>query len=554
MNKPETYSTRAYYTGPAALHRRAVYKGIGLTDADLDRPLIAVVNTYSEVCPGHFHLQELVRSVKAGIWQAGATPLEFSTISQCATQTLGLPGIRYDLPARELIALDIETIVETQLFDGLVIVTTCDKTIPGALLGAARLDLPTVIVPGGIMETGTVHGQEVSLADLDERVFSGKTRTWSQEEQALWENCVVPGSGACPIMGTANTMQILSEVLGISMPFSSTKTANSAAQLRLAKEAGRRIVELVQNNVRFSRIATREALENMTAAAMALGAASNSVLHMLALSHELGCEDRINLEHIARISREIPCILDVKPVGSRYLNALEAAGGVPAVLSRLTPWLHGETVGISGVPMSELCRRGAALLEASGSDVVHTTEDPVMHNGGIMVLRGNLADSAIVRAFRHSRNTFRGQAKVYDTQEAAIEAVRQKEVRPGDVLVLRFMGPQGGPGMPDCFGVASAVVGAGLEETVAVITDGRFSGFARGVGVCQICPEAAVGGGLSRVRTGDTIVIDTEQGLLQDLAEDFSTRDAAPCQKEEERGILHIYARIAGPAATGARL
>jgi len=216
------YFTKQYYTGKQSAHRRAVYKGMGLTDEDLNRPLIAVVNTFSEVCPGHFHLQGLVKSLKAGIWQAGATPLEFSTISQCATQVLGLEGIRYDLPARELIALDIETIVATQLFDGLVIVTTCDKTIPGALLGASRLDIPTVIIPGGMMGTGWVEGKAVSLADLDEKVFSGKIFDMSDEEVKEWEDNVIPGSGACPIMGTANTMQVLSESLGMSMPFSST--------------------------------------------------------------------------------------------------------------------------------------------------------------------------------------------------------------------------------------------------------------------------------------------------------------------------------------------
>lgn len=548
------YKTRPYYTGPASLHRRAVYKGIGLTDADLDRPLIAVVNTFSEVCPGHFHLQNLVKSVKAGIWQAGATPLEFSTISQCATQTLGLPGIRYDLPARELICLDIETIVETQMFDGLVIVTTCDKTIPGALLGAARLNLPTVIVPGGIMETGRIGGKEVSLADLDERVFSGKTAAWSEQEQKRWEDQVVPGSGACPIMGTANTMQILAEVAGVTMPFASTKVANMAAQLRLAKQAGSRIADMVEKNIRFSDIVTQKAMENMVTAAMALGAASNSIVHMLALSHELGYEETINIDFIADVSKKIPCIVDTKPVGTRYLTELEAAGGVPAVLSRLTDYLHGECVGVSGQTVAEICRQGAELLEESGSDIVCSISEPVMKNGGIVVLRGNLADSAVVRAFKHSKNKFVGKAKVFETQESAIKAVKQGLVTEGDALILRFLGPRGGPGMPDCFGVASAVVGAGLEETVAVITDGRFSGFARGVGVCQICPEAAVGGPLAKVRDGDTIIIDTEKGMLTVEAEDFDTRAPVPCPETNEKGILRIYSKIAGAAATGARL
>ena len=550
----DDYPTKQYYTGRSSLHRRAVYKGIGLTDEDLERPLIAVINTFSEVCPGHFHLRYLADSVKNGIWQAGATPLEFSTISQCATQTLGLPGIRYDLPARELIALDIETIVETQLFDGIVIIVTCDKTIPGALLGAARLDLPAVIVPGGIMETGRIRGKETSLADLDEKVFSGKAESWTQEEANLWENSVVPGSGACPIMGTANTMQILSEVLGVSMPFSSTKIANTASQLRLAKQAGYRITELVRQGKRFSDIVTREAMANMVTAAMSMGSASNSIVHMLALSHELGYEDEINIDYIAGRSREIPCLVNVKPVGTHYLPDLERAGGIPAVMGQIEDELYPDCIGVSGQTVHEICEQGRKLYEESCSDVICSRENPVMANGGIVVLRGNLAESAVVRAFKHSKNRFSGTARVYETQEDAIAAVKANEVRPGDALILRFMGPKGGPGMPDCFGVSSAVVGAGLEETVAVITDGRFSGFARGIGVCQICPEAADGGPLARVRDGDPIVIDTELGLVEDRAEDFASRKPVPAPERKEKGILGIYARIAGSASSGARL
>ncbi len=548
------YYTKQYYTGRSAAHRRAVYKGIGLTDEDLERPLIAVINSFSEVCPGHFHLQNLVKSIKDGIWQAGGTPLEFSTISQCATQTLGLPGIHFDLPARELIALDIETIVETQLFDGIVIAVTCDKTIPGALLGAARLDLPTVIVPGGIMETGKIDGKETSLADLDEKVFSGKISSWSEEEVRKWEDGVIPGSGACPIMGTANTMQILSEVLGVSMPFSSTKVANTAAQLRLAKQAGYRVMELVRSNTKFSDIVTRQAFANMVSAAMSMGSASNSIVHMLALSHEMGYQDEINIDYIAKRSREIPCLVDVKPAGSHYLTDLERAGGIPAVMGQIEEYLDPDCVGVSGQSVHEICECGRRLYAESGSDVICSRDNPVMANGGVIVLKGNLADSAVVRAFKHSKNEFEGRAKVYSTQEDAIAAVKRGEVQPGDALILRFMGPKGGPGMPDCFGVSSAVVGAGLEETVAVITDGRFSGFARGVGVCQICPEAADGGPLAKVRDGDLIVIDTAHGLLEDRAEDFASREIVPAPKRTQKGILGIYARIAGSAATGARL
>jgi len=548
------YPTRQYYTGNSSVHRRAVYKGIGLTDRDLNQPLIAVVNTFSEVCPGHHHLQSLVQSVKDGIWQEGATPLEFSTISQCATQTLGLDGIRYDLAARELIALDIETIVETQLFDGLVIVTTCDKTIPGALLAAARLDLPTVIVPGGIMRTGKLDGREVSLADLDEKVFSGKIDSMPPEEITRWENGVIPGDGACPIMGTANTMQSLSEALGVSLPFSSLQIAGTASQKRLAKLAGNRIVQLVRDNITFSRIATPQALQNMIKTAMALGAASNSVVHMLALSHDLGYQDEINIHYISQVSRQVPCVSDTKPVGGYYLTYLSEAGGVPAVMSRIETKLSTGCSTVTGQTIGDICRLGAAELQRSGSPVVRTIDDPVMENGGIIVLHGNLADSAVVRAFKHSKNRFEGTVKVYESQQEAVEAVKSGSVLPGDALVLRFMGPKGGPGMPDCFGVSAAVVGAGLEETVAVVTDGRFSGFAKGVGVCQICPEAASGGPLAKVRTGDRIVIDTQNGSIDDLAADFDQRPVVPAPDRHEKGMLRIYSMIAQEANRGARL
>lgn len=548
------YFTKQYYTGKRSAHRRAVYKGVGLTDRDLDRPLIAVVNTFSEVCPGHFHLKSLTESVKNGIWQAGATPLEFSTISQCATQVLGLSGIRYDLPTRELIAMDIETVAGLQLFDGLVIVTTCDKTVPGALLGASRLDLPTLIVPGGLMDTGCVECREVSLADLDEKVFSGRIFSMDDETVREWEDSVIPGSGACPIMGTANTMQVLSEALGVSLPFSSTKMAGSAAQLRLAKEAGNRIAELVEQNIRFSDIVTRGALANMIKTAIAIGAASNSILHMLALSHDMGYSDELDIDYIAGVSRRIPCILDTKPVGEYYLTELERAGGMPAVMSVISGELDTGQINISGKTLGEICSKGKKRREVNNSPVIRTLGDPVMKNGGIIVLRGNLAESAVVRAFKHSKNKFAGKARVFNSQSEAMAAVEAGEVKKGDVLVLRFMGPRGGPGMPDCFGVSGAVVGAGLEEDVAVITDGRFSGFAKGVGVCQMTPEAASGGPLAKVRDGDTIVIDTERGIISDETPGFEERIPTVCPERNEKGILRIYSLIAGEAREGARL
>ena len=550
----QDYYTKQFYQGKGAAHRRAVYKAMGFTDDDLNRPLVAVINTFSEVCPGHMHLQELTQSVKDGVWQAGATPMEFPTISQCATQVLGEDGIRYDLPARELVALDIETIVKTQLFDGMVVVTTCDKMIPGVFIAAARLDIPTVVVPGGLMEPGNVGGVEVSLADLDEKVFSGKIHAMNDEEVAEWEDNVAPGLGACPIMGTANSMQCLCEALGLCLPGSATKVAGTGAQRRLAKHAGNTIVRLIAENRRFSDIATPAAMRNMVRTAMSIGTAGNPVVHMLALFHEMGCEAELNIQTLAELSAVTPCITDVKPVGRYYLTELERAGGISAVLGSLQDVLDTQCVGVSGKPLGEIAKAGLAAYQKSGSDVIRDKNDPVMEQGGVVVLRGNLARSALVRMFKHSRNKFVGRAKVFESQQEAVRAVKEGEIVTGDVIVLRFMGPRGGPGMPDCFGVAAAVVGAGLETDVAIITDGRFSGFARGSGVCQITPEAAVGGALAKIWDGDEIVIDTIAGLLQNNAPGFDERDPAPAPERGEKGILRIYATIAGQADTGARL
>jgi dihydroxy-acid dehydratase len=299
---------------------------------------------------------------------------------------------------------------------------------------------------------------------------------------------------------------------------------------------------------------TREALSNMVKSAMSIGAASNSILHMLALSHDMGYNDTVDIDFIAEISRKIPCILDTKPVGNYYLTELERAGGMPAVMSTIIQNLDVGQIGVSGKTLGEVCEAGKKKKEAEGNPVIRSLEDPVMSNGGIIVLKGNIAESAVVRAFRHSKNQFTGIAKVFESQSEAMAAVEAGKVKKGDVLVLRFMGPKGGPGMPDCFGVSGAVVGAGLEEDVAVITDGRFSGFAKGVGVCQITPEAASGGPLAKVRDGDVIVIDTERGLISDEEPGFADRVPAVCPERKEKGILRIYSMIAGEAREGARL
>jgi dihydroxy-acid dehydratase len=555
MNWP----TAEYFSGPRSAHRRAVYKGMGYTDKDLSQPLVAVINTFSEVCPGHFHLRQVAQAVKNGVWQAGGTPFEFGTISQCATHSLGLPSMRYDLPARDLIAFDVETIVETQLFDAMLLVVTCDKTVPGALLAAARLDLPCIIVPGGVMRVGRHEGKKVSLADLDEKIFGGlrSGRSSAEEIEAL-EDHVCPGPGACPIMGTANTMQCLAEALGMALPYSATTTAASGEQLRLAKNAGRRIVEMIPLQDKARKIMGRNNLENMLRACMALGGSTNAVVHMLALACELGLEDIFNLDLIASFSDGTPCICDVTPTGSHYLDDLHRVGGVPALMAEMRDLLHLDAPGVSGVELRRILPESLAGAAADRREVIRSLDNPVAATGGLAVLKGSLAPlGSVARRLNNTIPYHKGRARCFDSQEEAVAALNLGRVKEGEVLVVRYCGPRGAPGMPDIYGVLAGVVGQGLEGKVAVVTDGRFSGFARGLGVCQISPEAAAGGPLAVVKDGDMIEIDLEKRVLNGpeegvLAERLKTWRRPP--HRSERGILGLYATNAQPAWKGARL
>jgi dihydroxy-acid dehydratase len=467
--------------------------------------------------------------------------------------------MRYDLPARDLIAFDVETIVETQLFDALVMLVTCDKTVPGALLAAARLDLPCIIVPGGIMRPGRHKGDKISLADLDEKIFGGLRSGLSsaQEIEAL-EDHVCPGPGACPIMGTANTMQCLSEALGMALPGSATTLAAGGEQLRLAKRAGQRIVEMIHAQVKAGKIMNQANLENMLRACMALGGSSNAVVHMLALAYELGLEDTFNLELVAAFSDSTPCICDVTPSGHFYLDDFHQAGGMPALLAELKPYLHLQAPLVSGSSLEGLLAEDRAGDPARRREVIRSLDNPVAATGGLAVLKGSLAPlGAVARRLNNTIPYHQGPARCFDSQEEAIAALDQGLVREGEVLVVRYCGPQGGPGMPDIYGVLAGVVGQGLEGKVAVVTDGRFSGFARGLGVCQVSPEAAGGGPLAVLQDGDLIEIDINKRLLngppdQVIEQRLRTWRRPPYR--EERGILGLYASNARPAWQGARL
>ena len=558
MPKKE-WKTQKYYHGPSGAHRRAVYKAMGYTTDDLTRPLIAIVNTWGEVCPGHSHLDHLTRAVRDGIWKSGGTPLEFAAISQCPTASLGEPMMRYDLPTRDLLSFDIEAIVEQQIFDGLVILVSCDKVVPGALLAAARLDLPCIILPGGCMEVGVCEGRQVTLSDLDEMVFGALPQGKADLRKiGLMEDVVCPSPGACSIMGTANTMQCLAEAVGMTLPFAATARAVSAERLRLGKSSGEAIVRMVFNEETARSIMGRNNLENMLRVCMALGGSTNGILHILALARELGLENEMNIERVDEVSRTTPCISDVRPVGKYFLPDLHEDGGVPAIMAELKPLLNLQARAVDGRRVRDWVKLGTPRLKGERRSI-HSLKKPLFPHGGIAVLRGNIAPiSSLARMLNNTIPSHRGPARCFDSQEAAVGALKTGKIREGEVIVVRYAGPRGAPGMPDIYALLATVVGMGLEGKLAVVTDGRFSGFARGLGVCQVSPEAAVGGPLALLKDGDIISISLpDRSLNAEIPDsEWKGRKAKwrPPEPKNAPGILGLFGVNAEQAHQGARL
>jgi dihydroxy-acid dehydratase len=532
---------------------------MGYTTDDLSRPLIAIVNTWGEICPGHYNLDHLTRTVRDGIWKAGGTPLEFNAISQCPTASLGEAMMRYDLPTRDLLAFDIEAIVEQQIFDGLVILVSCDKVVPGALLAAARLDLPCVILPGGCMEVGVCDGKQVTLSDLDELVFGALPQGNADLGKIeLMEDIVCPSPGACSIMGTANTMQCLAEAAGMTLPFAGTARAVSAERLRLGKASGEAIVRMVFGGETARSILGPKNLENMLRVCMALGGSTNGILHILALARELGLEKHINMNTVDEFSRATPCISNVQPVGKYFLPDLHEDGGIPALMAELKPLLHSEARGVDGRSLQDWFKLGAPRLKKERRSIF-SLKEPLLPHGGIAVLKGNLAPiSSLARMLNNTIPSHKGPARCFNSQEEGMAALKSKKVKEGEVIVVRYSGPRGAPGMPDTYALLATVVGMGLEGKLAVVTDGRFSGFARGLGVCQVSPEAAVGGPLALVEDGDMISIDLPNRSLNAEIEDREWKERKarwhPREIKHAPGILGLFAVNAEQAHQGARL
>lgn len=553
------YFTKKFMTTANGAHRRAVYKSMGYTDLDLSQPLVAVANSWGEVCPGHYGLDKIAEKVKEGLWQKGLTPFEFNTISQCATLTLGLDGVRYDLATRDLVAFDIETVINLQMFDGIVFLPTCDKIVPGMLMAAARLNIPSIFVLGGVMGTGKLDGNTIDLSDLDEKIMgayiAGKI---SLSEIKNMEENACPTWGACPLMGTANTMQCLTEVLGMALPGSSTLPANSSIILRRAKEAGNLMYKIIKNKILPRNILSVKAMKNMITMLMAIGGSTNSIVHILALAEELDLGGQINLDLIDQISKNTPCLLNVKPNGPYYVNDFAQSGGVPQLMYEIKDKLFLDIPSINGKSVKENIeeKRNAKV----NREVIRNLKNPLSKDGGIVVLYGNIAPGgAILRQSACYRENLvhRGPAKVFNSKNEAIEAIKGRKIKPKDVVVVRYEGPKGGPGMPDIYAILAMICGMGLDKDVAVITDARFSGFARGFGVCQINPEAADNGPLAYLENDDEILIDIPNRKLEVLNNEiFKKREKSinPKNNKKYKGILQLYQKLGKPANKGAGL
>lgn len=537
-----------------AAHRSLLYC-TGLDQDDLHRPLIAVVNSFTEMVPGHIGLRELADYVKQGIWQAGGVPREFSTIALCDGICQGHDGMRYPLPSRENIADAIEMMVEAHHLDGMVMLPGCDKIVPGMIMAAARCDIPTIIIPAGPMLAGHYKGRtNITLTDMREFIGQTEVGKMSEEDLLALEQRALPTYGTCAMLGTANSISFLSEILGLALPHSTTAPAVSSEKRRYAKEAGKRILGLIQENLTARKILTRKNLLNGIRAVMAMGASTNTVLHLMAIAHEAQVE--LSLDDFDRISREIPYLCNLKPSGEYPMEAFHEAGGVQTVLKALEAKLDLDQLTITGKTL------GANLKEVSFADgpVIHSLDHPKKPEGGIAILYGNLAPKgAVVKkaGVKPSMYQFTGTARVFNYMEDACRAIQAGEIPAGTVIVLRYEGPKGGPGMREQHMVTSLLVGRGMDESCALITDGRFSGSTRGPAIGHISPEAAEGGPIAAVQDGDTITIDIpgRKLTLHLSAEEIQKRLAqVQLLRKPATPALQKYAALVTSADRGAIL
>lgn len=540
--------------GPDRAPARAYFRALGLTDDDLARPLVGIANTWTELMPCNSHLRRLAEQIKIGIREAGGTPLEFNTIAISDGISMGTEGMRTSLVSRDVIADSIELVARGYLLDGLVAISGCDKTIPAAVMALARMDLPGLMFYGGSILPGEFDGRPVTIQDVFEAVGAYQAGTIGADTLRGLEEHACPGPGACGGQFTANTMALAFEIMGISAIGSSDIPAMDPGKDAAAVRSGRLVMDLLRADLRPSRIITRQALENAIMVVAATGGSTNAVLHLLAVAQEV--HQPLTIDDFDRISQRTPLLADLKP-GGRFVAAdLHRAGGVRLVARRLLEagLLHGESVTVTGRSIGEETRRA---VETPGQTVVRAAANPLKVSGGIAILKGNLApEGCVVKLAGSERLQHRGPARVYDSEQAAFEAIRQHQVNPGDVVVIRYEGPVGGPGMPEMLAVTAAIMGAGLGESVALLTDGRFSGATRGLMAGHVAPEAARKGPIAALREGDTVSIDIRARRLDvDLpGNEIQARLAewTPPTPRYRSGVLAKYARSVSSASLGA--
>ena len=535
---------------------RAMLKGIGLDDEALARPLVGIATSWIETMPCNWNQRELARHVRRGILEAGGTPVEFNTIAVSDGVSMGTEGMRASLVSRETIADSIELVVRGHLLDGLVCLVGCDKTIPAAVMALARLDVPGLVLYNGSIAPGRFRGNDVTIQDVFEAVGAAAAGRMSLNDVHELEDVACPGAGACGGQFTANTMATVLEFLGISPAGLNDVPAMDPAKHEAAYEAGRIAMTLVRDDIRPSQVITREALENGAAAVAATGGSTNGVLHLLAIAHELGIE--LSIDEFDRIAERTPIVADIKPGGRFVATDLHAAGGVALVARELLKagLVHGDAPNVDGRSLADVA---SAVVETPGQEVVVPIERPLKATGGLAILRGNLApEGCVVKLAGHERLHHRGPARVFDSEEQCFAAVKAKSIEAGDVVVIRYEGPAGGPGMREMLHVTAALVGEGLGEEIALVTDGRFSGATHGLMVGHVAPEAARGGPIAALRDGDTIELDvTSRRLSVELSEDeIAARlaDVTPPAPQYTKGVLARYSRYVSSASEGAVL
>jgi dihydroxy-acid dehydratase len=521
---------------------RALLKSLGLDNDDLTKPFIGIANSYNTIVPGHIHLRTLGEAVKEGILSAGGTPFEFNTIAVCDGIAMGHEGMRYSLPSREIIADSVEIMLQAHRLDGLVMVSNCDKVTPGMLMAAARLDIPAIMFTGGPMNAGRFNGKKVSYSSVPEALGQVVAGKMSEAELVQLEDVACPGCGSCSGMFTANTMACMSEALGMALPSCGAALATSANKIRLARQTGKKIVNLIERNIKPSDILTLDAFKNAISVDMALGGSTNTVLHLPAIAKEAGLTLPLSL--FDEIGRKVPHLCSMIPSGAYALEDLDMAGGVPAVMNQLKTLLNLEALTVSGKTVGENIKTATVL----DTCVIRPLTDPVHVEGGIAILTGNLAPKGSViktagvspKMLKHT-----GPVKVFNSEKEAIVAIRGKQVCSGDVVVIRYEGPKGGPGMPEMLIPTATIAGMGLSESVALITDGRFSGATRGGSIGHVAPEAFDGGPIAVLQNGDFVTIDIPNRILKvNLSdEELKLRLASwkPRKPKFTKGILSRY-------------